>query len=271
MSIDAHGARHAPSGTPEGGRFATGSKAEATGVVLDAPARTAAEVLVDATRTGMSENGWTFDQAADAAVAAMILSDPEAMRTMAAQLPAVSHEPAPVFLTGVPEEWLFDSRDELVENAFAAGIAWQKQHAGAAQGTVRPQSTTPQAAARIDIADRLSSLLGALNASDVHGVSELTHGSGPAWSGVRGALSAVLTTLTGDDPVRGERVRELILDNGEDTTCNLALEAAEHAQEDEDDKCSKCSKCGGATDDNEGYDGLCGSCADSAESAGAWS
>ncbi|MBF4574691.1 hypothetical protein [Frondihabitans sp. VKM Ac-2883] len=49
----------------------------------------------------------------------------------------MSEEQAPPFLTGVPEEWLFDSNDELVENAFIAGMAWQEHQDQAALASER--------------------------------------------------------------------------------------------------------------------------------------
>jgi hypothetical protein len=46
--------------------------------------RTAVQVLTDSIALGMATNGWTFDQAYDAAVAAMILTDRDAMVALAA-------------------------------------------------------------------------------------------------------------------------------------------------------------------------------------------
>ncbi|PVU81350.1 hypothetical protein DDP54_15730 (plasmid) [Cellulomonas sp. WB94] len=37
-------------------------------------------------------------------------------------------EQEPQYLTGVPEDWMFDSKDELVEKAFEAGCAWHHYH-----------------------------------------------------------------------------------------------------------------------------------------------
>ena len=42
--------------------------------------RTAADTLIAATREGMEVNGWSFDQARQAAVAAMIAEDADTMR-----------------------------------------------------------------------------------------------------------------------------------------------------------------------------------------------
>ena len=41
---------------------------------------TAADTLIAATREGMEVNGWSFDQAMQAAVAAMIAEDADTMR-----------------------------------------------------------------------------------------------------------------------------------------------------------------------------------------------
>jgi len=48
--------------------------------------RTAAQVLTDSIALGMTTNGWTFDQAYDAAVAAMILTDRDAMVALASHI-----------------------------------------------------------------------------------------------------------------------------------------------------------------------------------------
>jgi hypothetical protein len=91
MSIDGNGQRHNPKAAPGAGQFATGARTEPLGVTLDAPAgTTAAQVLVASTRAGMEANAWTFEQAADAAVAAMILTDRDAMVALAAQLRSTS-------------------------------------------------------------------------------------------------------------------------------------------------------------------------------------
>lgn len=48
---------------------------------------TAAAVLINATRTGM-ENGWSFDQSAEIAIAAMIEQDADTMRRLIAAFEA---------------------------------------------------------------------------------------------------------------------------------------------------------------------------------------
>lgn len=48
---------------------------------------TAAAVLINATRTGLA-NGWSFDQAADMAIAAMIEQDADTMRRLIAAFEA---------------------------------------------------------------------------------------------------------------------------------------------------------------------------------------
>ena len=47
---------------------------------------TAITVLTESIQTGMTHNGWTFDQAYEAAVAAMILTDRDAMAALAAHV-----------------------------------------------------------------------------------------------------------------------------------------------------------------------------------------
>jgi hypothetical protein len=48
--------------------------------------QTAVTVLTDSITLGMAANGWTFDQAYEAAIAAMILTDRDAMVALAGRI-----------------------------------------------------------------------------------------------------------------------------------------------------------------------------------------
>lgn len=92
-------------------------------------------------------------------------------------------------------------------------------------------TTTANRDALVKIAEGLWTVQQELNRDDVHGVPSLPiQAPGTAYKNVSDALRTVLSHLVDGDTARAERVAYLLIDNYEDVTYNLGVEAREHAE-----------------------------------------